>query len=251
LNRQIVLSGGFLFATLWLSLSLALGSKPTDAPKRPPASRGAADRNREIRHDASDRSLDEVGSAFDEVESTVVRMVNDHLPELKPLLAQLRNKEPEQYKRAIRDLAKSSRRLAAAEKRGPEAFELEVRTIRAQTSVNLLVAKLRVRDRESDRKALRKATETLRHAELERTRHEVKLLQARLERLQKHVQTARQELQEKEQHLDQHIERSLQTFLRKAGRKDSERKSPRRERKSRQTTAANRSNPTTNTSQRP
>ena len=154
-----------------------------------------------------------------ELEQGVLEMVDNHLPDIKVLLDQLRDKKPPQYDLAIRNLAKSSRRLQWAKKRGQEAFELEVHVLQAQSSINLLIAKLKLRDDKQDRQALRHATMQFEDATIARAKHEVTLLQSRLAKMQEQVSTAEKRLSEKQSKTDETIEKSFQTYLRKSGRK--------------------------------
>ncbi len=155
-----------------------------------------------------------------EQERGVLQMVHDHLPEIKVLLDQLREKEPRQYDAAIMNLAKSSRRLQAARKRGEAAFELEVQVVQAQSAINLLVAKLKVRDNQADRAALRDATQRLELAEFSRAKHDVAQMRSRLDKLQDQLQVAEKRLGEKQSQRDENIERAFQIYLRKSGRKE-------------------------------
>ena len=155
-----------------------------------------------------------------EQERGVLQMVHDHLPEIKVLLDQLREKEPRQYDAAIMNLAKSSRRLQAAQKRGEAAFELEVQVVQAQSAINLLVAKLKVRDNQADRAALRDATQRLELAEFSRAKHDVAQMRSRLDKLQEQLQVAEKRLGDKQSQRDENIERAFQIYLRKSGRKE-------------------------------
>jgi DNA repair exonuclease SbcCD ATPase subunit len=153
------------------------------------------------------------------IEQDVLQMVEDHLPEIKVLLDQLRRKAPRQYDLAIRNLAKSSRRLQLAKKRGAEAFEAEVRIVQAQSSINLLIAKLKLRDSEKDHQALFDATKRLQLAEIARARHEVAQLQARLAKMRQQVTAAERRLSDKQSKMNETIEKSFQGYLRRSGRK--------------------------------
>ena len=154
-----------------------------------------------------------------EIEATATQLVSAHLPELKPVLKHLRSEEPRQYDVAIRDLARSARRLETAKKRGEELYEIEVELLQAQSNAKLLTAKLKVRDSESDRKRLREAAKRLHHAELARTQYEVKSLQERLKKTQQQLTAASGRLTAKQDNQDDQLEKSYLNFLRKAGRK--------------------------------
>ena len=169
--------------------------------------------------DARDNPASERRDVLSDQEQIVLQMVNNYLPELKTLLTQLRDKEPSQYDIAIRNLARSAKRLEIAQKRGEEAFELEVNVVQAQSSVNLLIAKLKVRDSQKDRKALRDAAKQLATAELARSKHDVALMRSRIKRLQEQLAAAEKRLTEKESELDKNIEKNFQAYLKKLGHK--------------------------------
>lgn len=152
-------------------------------------------------------------------EAAVLAMVDQHLPELKSLLEPLKKNQVRQYEAAIRNLAKSARRLESAHKRGEVAYEREAEVIKAQTAINLLIAKLKVRDDQKDRAALRKAAEQLQLAELQRTRHEVTLMKSRLKKLQAQFDASQQRLKNSESNLDDRIDDLFESYLRKSGRK--------------------------------
>lgn len=155
-----------------------------------------------------------------EQERLVLQMVRHHLPELETLLDQLRAREPRQYEVAIRNLGRSARRLENARRRGEEAFEIEVSVVQAQSGVNLLIAKLKVRDSKKDRQALRQATKRLTVAELARSRHELSLMQSRLQRLQEQVATTKERIGQRELQLEETIQNNYQTYLKKSGQKE-------------------------------
>lgn len=155
-------------------------------------------------------------------EQSVLKMVSEHLPDLKPLLERLRKNDPKQYAVAIRDLARSVRRLESAKKRDDVYFEREVEVVKSQSAVNLLVAKLKVRDSDADRKALRKAVERLNEATIARTQYDVRQLELRLKRAQQQLAAAKARLESKRRENETNLDKSYAGFLRKAGRQDKD-----------------------------
>ncbi|MCC9599573.1 hypothetical protein LOC67_03295 [Stieleria sp. JC731] len=153
-----------------------------------------------------------------ELERNVVEMVENHLPEVKKLLDQLRKKAPKQYETAIRSLARSARRLQTAKKRGEEVFELELQIVQAQSSLNLLIAKLKIRDSKSDRQALAKATEQLAKAELAKLQFELTTLKSRMTRLNQQIADTEAKIDERKTDFASAIEANVEANLRKAGR---------------------------------
>lgn len=153
-----------------------------------------------------------------ETESKSIGLVKAHLPELDDVLNRLRADQPRQYDRAIRDLAKSVRKLELAENRDEQLYEIELELLKAQTQVNLLTAKLKVRDSQSDRKKLRNSVARLHQAHLTRIQYDVELYRQRLARAKQQFDAAQERLETKQSDHEQQLEKSYQGLLRKAGR---------------------------------
>lgn len=150
-------------------------------------------------------------------EKRATELVENHLPELRRVLEHLRRDNPVQYKRAIADLARSARKLEIASNRDEQLFELEVKTLKVQTQVDLTVARLRVRDSEEDRKKLRRLVMQLQRALIARSQYDVKALQARLQKAQEQLDNAKLRLESRESELEQ-LDSTVVSMLRKAGR---------------------------------
>ncbi len=145
-------------------------------------------------------------------------LVDQHLPELKSVLKRLAADQPRQYDRAVRDLAKSARKLEFAKNRDDRLYDIEVELLKAQNEVNLLTAKLKVRDSQPDRKKLRTAAQRLQQVQIARAGYEVDMIRARLERTQHQLDAAQKRLETKQQNTDEQLEKSYLGMLRKAGR---------------------------------
>ena len=153
-----------------------------------------------------------------ETERMVEDLVQSHLPEMTSVLKQLRNVQPEAYERAIKDLFKAARKLELAEKRDQRLFEIEVELLQAEYQASLLMAKLKVRDSESDRRKLRDAAARLQRAQTSRSEYDVDVFRKRLERAQRQLDSAVTRLESRKKDADTQVEKSYQTMLRKAGR---------------------------------
>lgn len=207
-----------LFRHPFVALALALLMGASLCSAADPRDRPRGDEPDQAARKGIPRADETVGEV-DQQEQMVLRMVDRYLPEIKRLLDQLRVREPRQYDVAIRNLARSAKRLEWAKKRGEEAFELEVNVVQAQSAINLLIAKLKIRDSQNDRQSLRAAAKQLAAAELARSDFELAQMQTRLKRLKDQVSVAEQRLEEKKSTLDETIERSFQTYLKKSGQK--------------------------------
>lgn len=152
-------------------------------------------------------------------QSAAQQLVQQHLPELKPVLQRLRSSDPRQYQRAVNDLARSARKLETAKNRDERLYEIEVEALQARNAVNLLTAKLKVRDNQADRKSLRKAVERLQQSAIARVQYDVDTLQARMQGLQRQLQNAKQRLQSRTDEAANEADRNYVLSLRKAGRR--------------------------------
>lgn len=157
-------------------------------------------------------------SPDDQARRRVINLVKTHLPQLEPMLTRLRKQQPRQYQRAIRDLERSARRLENAKRRDEQLYEIEVDLLRAQTDVNILAARLKVRDDPRDRDALRTATQTLAKAELVRGQYDIDALQSRVEKMTQQLEAAKQRVDERRREMETSPDSFYQSWLRKAGR---------------------------------
>lgn len=153
-----------------------------------------------------------------DTESKAIGLVKEHLPELEGMLKRLRTNQPRQYDRAIRDLAKSVRKLDIAKNRDEQLFEIELELLKAQNQVSLLTARLKVRDRQSDRGKLRESAARLHHAQIARIRYDIDLYRQRLERTKQQLDAATEQLETKQANSEEHLEKMYLGLLRKAGR---------------------------------
>ncbi len=125
-----------------------------------------------------------------EREAAALEFVKEHQPELARLLEYLRRKQPRQYQRAIRELARTADRLKLSRERDPRRYELELQAWQVRSRIDLLAARWQVQPDEKIKERLRAAiTEqmTLQKQILERERDKVaqrlKTVESQLERL--------------------------------------------------------------------
>ncbi len=198
-----------------LLLAMVAFSLPVVCSAVGPTTRSVADANQKARPKLPAVKVDP------KVESAAHQLVQNHLTELQEYLKRLRSNDPRQYEKAIAALGRSAKKLEASKARDERLFEIELETLKSQNAVDLLTAKLKVRDNDADRKKLRKAVERLKRSQIARARYDVDSLQARLERTAKQLESARDRLKTKQQELDEQPEKAYVSFLRKAGRQPS------------------------------
>lgn len=165
-------------ALLPLLLSLALAAQAQEPPRgRSPGKRSGK---------ASRRPADVRVTA--EQVAAVNALVRTHHPELATLLAQLRESRPSQYTQAVRNLFRTSVRLAAIQERDMDRYALELRRWKLESQSQLLALRAAQNaDNAALERALREINEQLLETriallELERSRQ-----QARLRRLERHL----------------------------------------------------------------
>lgn len=155
-----------------------------------------------------------------EAERSATGLVNEHLPELKKLLETLKKDNPRQYEAAIRDLAKSAKRLRSIQNRDEELFEIEVEMLQTRSSVKLLTAKLKVRDNESDRDLLRNAAKRMHNAELAKAKYNIRYSTEKFEKAQQQLAAAKKRLESIEGQSESRLEKTYLSFLKNAGRQE-------------------------------
>jgi L-2-hydroxyglutarate oxidase LhgO len=92
-----------------------------------------------------------------EREEAVMAFVKEHHPALAELLVQLKTGSPKEYEQAMRELFRTSERLAQIQERDPQQHKLEIKLWQAQSRVQLLTARLKMSDSQELREQLRAA----------------------------------------------------------------------------------------------
>lgn len=93
-------------------------------------------------------------------EAAALAFADQHHPELRALLDYLRRESPADYREALADLYQTSERIDQFQDRGDlDRYELEVKLWQAQSRIQLLAARLKVRASEKIRQDLASALE--------------------------------------------------------------------------------------------
>lgn len=151
-------------------------------------------------------------------EAEAQALVRGHLPELVKLLDTLRRESPEQYRRAVADLARHARRLENARRRDGRLFEIELEILKRQTRVDLLVARLQLRDDAQTHAQLRRSLAGLQQARLARLAYDRDQAEQRLARAEQQLQVAEDRLQSARETAPVWVRQTYMHLLRKAGR---------------------------------
>jgi hypothetical protein len=145
-----------------------------------------------------------------EREAAVLTFVQRNHAELAELLAALKTNDPEQYERAVRDIFRTTERLAQIQERDPLQYELEVAAWTAQSRVELVAAKLKMESSDELIKQLREALKTQNQARVALLKHERQKFADRVSKLDT-------EIARFERDRDPAIERQLKLLVRTSG----------------------------------
>ena len=149
-----------------------------------------------------------------EREAAAMTFVHLNHPELADLLLQLKENQSHEYERAVRELFRTTERMALIRERDPAQYELELAVWTAQSHVQLLAAKLKMGASEELRKQLREALLVQGEARLALLKHDRKKTSDRLTKVES-------EIARFEKDREQVIEKQLDVLTRAAneGRK--------------------------------
>ena len=149
-----------------------------------------------------------------EREAAAMTFVHLNHPELADLLLQLKENQSHEYERAVRELFRTTERMALIRERDPAQYVLELTVWTAQSHVQLLAAKLKMGASEELRKQLREALLVQGEARLALLKHDRKKTSDRLAKVES-------EIARFEKDREQVIEKQLEVLTRAAneGRK--------------------------------
>jgi hypothetical protein len=144
-----------------------------------------------------------------ERQAAVMTFVQRNHPELADLLAHLKSRQPAEYESAVRELFRTSERLAQIQERDPVQYELEVALWTAQSRVQLLTARLMMGTTEELQAALRTAVGEQIDARVDLLRHQRQKTADRLANLDR-------EIRKVEEDREAVVEKQLQVLARAA-----------------------------------
>jgi hypothetical protein len=144
-----------------------------------------------------------------ERQAAVMTFVQRNHAELADLLSHLKTRQPAEYEAAVRELFRTTERLAQIQERDPLQYELEVALWTAQSRVQLLTAKLMMGNTEELQAALRAAVGEQIDARVALLRHQRQKAADRLANLDR-------EIRKVEEDRDAVIEKQLQLLTRAA-----------------------------------
>jgi hypothetical protein len=182
-----------------LAFAGLLGAQTSD---KPAPARGAATAKKEAK---AKRPIAVTPSR----EAAVMTFVERNHAELADLLVHLKSNQPEEYEQAVRDLFRTTERLALIQERDPYQYELELAVWTAQSRVQLLAAKLKMGASDDLRSQLRTALGVQGDARLALLKHEQQKAAEKLAKIENDIRRF-------ENDREKVIDRQLQALVRAA-----------------------------------
>src|SRR5262245_52044850 len=136
----------------------------------------------------------------EEREAAAVYFVKKHLPELLPLLDELRKNQQSRYQQEIREIFQVSEMLADLQDE-PRRYELELKVWKASNKAHILVGRMSTPNIE-DRK---RAEEQLRELARELCDLDIQILEQHAEMLEKELAEVKEELTRAREHIEQNV----------------------------------------------
>jgi hypothetical protein len=138
-------------------------------------------------------------------EAAVMAFVTHHHPELADLLVQLKSGNTKEYEKAVRELFRTSERLAQIREKDMVQYDLELTLWQAQSRVQLLSARVKM----STSKDLREQLKTALNDQLDAR---IALLKREREKASERIADLDQQLQRMEKNRKQLVDRQAETL---------------------------------------
>jgi hypothetical protein len=151
----------------------------------------------------------------EEREAAAMTFVRMNHPELAALLDQLKLNDAGEYQRAIRDLFRSSEKLAQLQERNPQRYAMELEAWKLNSRIRLLVARLTMSPDP-------KIEDELRAALVQQIGLRKESIRAERERLENRVAELKEQLDKLSQEQDAAVEKRMAKLLSEASRSHSE-----------------------------
>jgi len=147
----------------------------------------------------------------EEREAAALHFVKKHLPELQPLLTELKKTNLPRYQQEISEIFHVSEILAEMQDE-PRRYDLELKIWKADNRAHLLVGKLRAATDDESKKLQEQLRETAR----ELVELDIQVLELQAEQLDKELGEVKDELARAREQLDQNIKSRFDGLLDKS-----------------------------------
>lgn len=123
-----------------------------------------------------------------EREQAALDFVAEHHPKLAKLISPLKLSNPREYQRALKELFRTSERLATIRTKDPARHELELDAWKLQSHVRLLAARMTMEDDPEIEQELRAMLKKKAENQLKLLQNEREALQARLKQIESQIE---------------------------------------------------------------
>jgi hypothetical protein len=137
--RTLLSAGLIIVLSACHAASACAGTAKASEPEKKVSSKSS---EKPAESSARSNRTKELPAFTQEREAAAMTFVRMHHPELATLLEQLKTTNKAEYQRAIRDLFRTSERLAQAQERNPQRYELELEAWKINSRIQVLVARL-------------------------------------------------------------------------------------------------------------
>lgn len=202
-------------------LALLLGAASAQEPsekksKRSEVEKKAAEaRSRKAAVAANQRKL----KAAEEQE--ILDFVGAHQPKLLQLLKFLKKNQPDQYQRALREVARTKTRLETLEKRDKEMYAIELELWQIDSKQRLAAAELMAAKSDDAKSSSERRLKQLLKDEYLMDMERLKLLQNRAE---KQVARLKEQIAERASNRDEFLQKSLRTWQNRMAKRNPNQK---------------------------
>jgi len=180
-------------------------SEPSKSDRNKPAESG------KNRSSSTNKTLPRNADITVEREQAALAFAAQHHPELVDLITPLKSSNPKEYQRAIKELFRTSERLASVKARDSARYELELEAWKLQSQIRLLAARLTMAADPELESQLRDTLKMKSENHLKLLQNERETLQSRLAQVDEQISKASQS-QEKtvQQEFDRLLKKTAQ-----------------------------------------
>ncbi len=146
-----------------------------------------------------------------EREQAALDFVAEHHPKLAKLIAPLKDSNPREYQRAVKELFRTSERLAGIRTKDPARYELELDAWKLQSHVRLLAARMTMDDDPEIEQELRAMLR-------KKADNQLKLLQNERESLQARLKQVETQIEQKSKSPDDYVQQEYDRLLKRTDR---------------------------------
>ncbi len=166
---------------------LLLAANPSQSDTTTVSKESATDKTTVKKSSATKRNRKIINSIDPNQEKQAIAFAKSHHPELAKLIQRLKKRKPLEYRRAIRDLDMTLTKLDRFKKRDGERYRLTLELWEVDSRIRLLAARVSVMGNSKDKTELKSLIQQRIDLRLELLRHDLKLAENRIERLNKSI----------------------------------------------------------------